>query len=202
MHNNQLLKDAGWKDWLFNLFKGAPKGPMKMPPIGYPYNFIGGPGQAAEAAGTGLAPFKGQVANAAEKSLLQKLKPYMPYAGGAAGAGAAGGAYMALRGGKPEAAPPPPAPGLLDSLSFDGAGRNALIGAGIGLGGGALMGALSPEKKKNKLKSLLESALMGGMSGAAIGGLGTPGINALSKAGAAKVAYKGSVDRLLKLVSK
>lgn len=79
----------------------------------------------------------------------------------------------------PTPSPPSPASGVFGNIDTTNIARNALIGTGIGAAGGALTGLFSGNKKKNRMRSLLENALLGGAGGAAIGGLGTPAINAI-----------------------
>jgi hypothetical protein len=67
---------------------------------------------------------------------------------------------------------------------------------------------MSSDKKKSRLKSMLESALAGGLGGAAIGGVGTPLVDAASsalgsmKAGSVRADYNQSVNNLLRLVNR
>jgi len=222
MRDFDLYKEAGWKDWLFNIFKKVPKGPTHIPPINYPYHHIPGPGGTTKGPSTGLGAANKEVGGVNPESFLSKMlglgKKYGPHAGVAAGtAGLGYGGSKLLFGGKGApavegTAPAPEGPPVGNSLFGPDLGgrslQNALIGGGIGTAGGALAGLMSSDKKKSRLKSMLESALAGGLGGAAIGGVGTPLVDAASsalgsmKAGSVRADYNQSVNNLLRLVNR
>lgn len=212
-------KEAGFKDWFFNLFKKLPKGNTHIPPIGYPYHHLPKPG--APSPGTGLDT-RANIGPANPESFLSRMKgmgkQYGPHAAAGAGAlglGYGGGKLLFGGGGGQEGpaptAPAPEGPALGGMFGPDLGSRslqNALIGGGIGTAGGALMGLMSNDKKKSRLKSMLESALAGGLGGAAIGGVGTPLVDVASsalgsmKAGSVKADYNQSVNKLLSLMNR